>query len=66
MEHPTFYRTEQIDGLSIFYREAGPKSARVIYIEQKNLLVTHRDIRSWSNAKAKSHLHARLHRRSGS
>ncbi len=25
MEHPTFYRTIQIDGLSIFYREAGPK-----------------------------------------
>ena len=27
MEHPTFYRTKQIDGLSIFYREAGPKDA---------------------------------------
>jgi hypothetical protein len=27
MEHPTFYRTIQIDGLSIFYREAGPKDA---------------------------------------
>ena len=27
MEHPTFYRTVQVDGLSIFYREAGPKSA---------------------------------------
>ena len=27
MEHPTFYRTTQIDGLSIFYREAGPKNA---------------------------------------
>jgi thiol-disulfide isomerase/thioredoxin len=25
MGHPTFYRTTQIDGLSIFYREAGPK-----------------------------------------
>jgi hypothetical protein len=25
VEHPTFYRTTQIDGLSIFYREAGPK-----------------------------------------
>lgn len=25
MKHPTFYRTIQIDGLSIFYREAGPK-----------------------------------------
>src|SRR5262249_31169632 len=27
MKHPTFYRTTQIDGLSIFYREAGPKHA---------------------------------------
>src|SRR2546423_10855915 len=27
MQHPTFYRTTQIDGLSIFYREAGPKDA---------------------------------------
>jgi pimeloyl-ACP methyl ester carboxylesterase len=25
VEHPTSYRTIQIDGLSIFYREAGPK-----------------------------------------
>ncbi len=27
MEHPTAYRTRKIDGLSIFYREAGPKGA---------------------------------------
>ena len=27
MMYPTFYRTKQIDGLSIFYREAGPKDA---------------------------------------
>jgi pimeloyl-ACP methyl ester carboxylesterase len=27
MQHPTFYRTIQIDGVSIFYREAGPKDA---------------------------------------
>jgi pimeloyl-ACP methyl ester carboxylesterase len=27
VEHPTFYRTIQIDGVSIFYREAGPKDA---------------------------------------
>jgi hypothetical protein len=27
VEHPTFYRTTQIDGLSIFSREAGPKDA---------------------------------------
>ncbi|MGA8595001.1 MAG: hypothetical protein WB676_09680 [Bryobacteraceae bacterium] len=24
MKYPTFYRTIQIDGLSFFYREAGP------------------------------------------
>ena len=30
MEHATFYRTIQIDGLSIFYREAGPKEAPTI------------------------------------
>src|SRR5260370_33021673 len=30
VEHPTFYRTTQIDGLSIFYREAGPKDAPTI------------------------------------
>ncbi len=27
MKYPTLYRTVQIDGLSIFYREAGPKDA---------------------------------------
>jgi len=27
LEHPTQYRAVQIDGLSIFYREAGPKNA---------------------------------------
>jgi len=27
VKHPTFYRTLQVDGLSIFYREAGPKDA---------------------------------------
>src|SRR6202453_3196620 len=32
MEHPTFYRTIQIDGLSIFYREAGPKNAPVLVL----------------------------------
>jgi pimeloyl-ACP methyl ester carboxylesterase len=30
--HPTFYRTIQIDGLSIFYREAGPKDARTLLL----------------------------------
>jgi pimeloyl-ACP methyl ester carboxylesterase len=32
MEHPSFYRTIQIDGLSIFYREAGPKDAPVLLL----------------------------------
>jgi pimeloyl-ACP methyl ester carboxylesterase len=30
MEYPTFYRTTKIDGLTIFYREAGPKDAPTI------------------------------------
>src|SRR5882672_9726636 len=30
--HPTFYRTIQVDGLSIFYREAGPKDAPTILL----------------------------------
>jgi pimeloyl-ACP methyl ester carboxylesterase len=30
VENRTFYRTTQIDGLSIFYREAGPKDAPTI------------------------------------
>jgi pimeloyl-ACP methyl ester carboxylesterase len=32
MEHPTFYRTTRIDGLSIFYREAGPKHAPTLLL----------------------------------
>ena len=32
MEHPTFYRTVKLDGLSIFYREAGPKDAPVLLL----------------------------------
>ena len=32
MEHPTFYRTIQADGLSIFYREAGPKDAPTLLL----------------------------------
>jgi pimeloyl-ACP methyl ester carboxylesterase len=32
VEHPTFYRTTQIDGLSIFYREAGPKDAPTVLL----------------------------------
>jgi len=31
-EYPTFYRTIQVDGLSIFYREAGPKDAPTILL----------------------------------
>ncbi len=32
MEHPTFYRTTEIGGLSIFYREAGPKDAPTLLL----------------------------------
>ena len=32
MKYPTFYRTVQVDGLSIFYREAGPKDAPTILL----------------------------------
>ena len=32
MEDPTLYRTIQVDGLSIFYREAGPKDAPTILL----------------------------------
>src|SRR5689334_13510121 len=32
MEHPAFYRTVQVDGLSIFYREAGPKDAPTLLL----------------------------------
>jgi pimeloyl-ACP methyl ester carboxylesterase len=32
VHHPTFYRTIQIDGLSIFYREGGPKAAPTILL----------------------------------
>jgi pimeloyl-ACP methyl ester carboxylesterase len=32
MKHPTFYRTTQIDGLSLFYREAGPKDAPTLLL----------------------------------
>jgi hypothetical protein len=34
MEHPTFYRTTRIDGLSIFYREAGPKHAPDLWTDE--------------------------------
>jgi pimeloyl-ACP methyl ester carboxylesterase len=32
MEHPTFHRTTKIDGLTIFYREAGAKDAPTILL----------------------------------
>ena len=32
VEHPTSYRTIQIAGLSIFYREAGPKNASTLLL----------------------------------
>src|SRR6266481_2894765 len=32
VEYPTFYRTVQVDGLSIFYREAGPNGAPTILL----------------------------------
>jgi pimeloyl-ACP methyl ester carboxylesterase len=32
VSHPTLYRTVKVDGLSIFYREAGPKDAPAILL----------------------------------
>ena len=32
MKYPTLYRTAKIDGLSIFYREAGPKEAPILLL----------------------------------
>jgi pimeloyl-ACP methyl ester carboxylesterase len=32
VKHPTFYRTIPVDGLSIFYREAGPKDAPALLL----------------------------------
>jgi pimeloyl-ACP methyl ester carboxylesterase len=32
LKYPTFYRTIQVDGLSIFYREAGPKNAPTLLL----------------------------------
>jgi pimeloyl-ACP methyl ester carboxylesterase len=32
VEHPTAYRTIQVDGLSVFYREAGPKDAPTLLL----------------------------------
>jgi pimeloyl-ACP methyl ester carboxylesterase len=30
--HPTFYRTARVDGLTIFYREAGPQGAPTLVL----------------------------------
>src|SRR6185312_6912154 len=32
VQHPVFYRTVQVDGLSIFFREAGPKDAPTLLL----------------------------------
>ena len=32
VKHPTLYRTIPVDGLSIFYREAGPKDAPALLL----------------------------------
>ena len=32
MEHQVFHRTVKVDGLSVFYREAGPEDAPVILL----------------------------------
>ena len=32
VKYPTLYRTKQVDGLSIFYREAGPKDAPALLL----------------------------------
>jgi pimeloyl-ACP methyl ester carboxylesterase len=32
MQYPTFYRTIQVDGLSLFYRQAGPKAAPTVLL----------------------------------
>jgi len=32
VKHPTVYRTIQVHGLSIFYREAGPKDAQTVLL----------------------------------
>src|SRR5258708_36258080 len=32
VKHPTFYRTANVDGLTIFYREAGPRDAPTLLL----------------------------------
>jgi hypothetical protein len=40
-QNPVYYRTVKVDGLNIFYREAGPKDAPVI-------LLLHSEFRRYS------------------
>lgn len=40
--HPTFYRSTKIDGLSIFYREAGPKDAPTLAVLVRGFLASPR------------------------
>jgi hypothetical protein len=35
IKYPTLYRTTQLDGLSIFYREEGPKDAPALFLLQE-------------------------------
>ena len=32
MQHTTLYRTTQVDGVSVFYREAGPEDAPTLLL----------------------------------
>ena len=42
MEHPISYRTVKVDGLSIFYREAGPKDApAILLLARPSFVVAH-------------------------
>ena len=40
MKYPVSYRTTQVDGLSIFYREAGLKDAPTLLLLRTSLLLT--------------------------
>ena len=59
MKYPTFYRTIQIDGLSIFYREAGaerradaPPVARTAVLFANVRAALHPSLRSLSPGRA--------------
>jgi hypothetical protein len=40
LEHPTYYRTTQVDGLSISYHETGPKVVPTLLIQGRLLCQT--------------------------